>query len=278
MIIEALDENGLFVYIDDARKGQKYFCPCCNVPLVPCHYTSRRSHYRVESGKHKSADCQSLDKSKNIARDITYLDTKRLFRHLDRKPGPPDGGRDRGGPKSPPSHNDRTLPPADLSQLMALGGNLRDPNEKFQNSQSMHDFLVRYEDIVKYLSEDQPFGNRILELCPDSAVAGRILFVARLRENERMFFSLHVPDKSLYQMLVNQLFTVGKDSFKGWVWRKPRYKRVFVLSQWSWLKNPACKKYCIYCNPSNGKKPYGSCRSMQEGTLHRQKDIWWPQM
>ncbi len=278
MIIEALDENGQFVHIDDARKGQKYFCPCCNVPLVPCHYTSRRSHYRIESEKHKSADCQSLDKSKNIARDITYLDTKRFFRYLDRKPGPPGGGGGRDGPKSPPSHEEKTLPPANLGQLMALGGYLRDPNEEFLNGQFMHDFLIRYQDISKHLHEDQPFGNRILELCPDSAVAGRILFVARLRENERMFFSLHVPDKCLYQTLVNQLFSDGKDSYKGWVWRNPRYKRIFVMAQWRWLKNPACKKYCIYCKSSNGKKPYGICRSMQEGTLYRQKDIWWPEV
>lgn len=275
MIVVALNDNKEFVPIELAKRGQNYYCPCCFVKLIPCRYASRRDHYRIESEKHKSHDCHSLDKSEHIARDITYLEKEKFFGHLDKEPGLPRKGRNRGDPGPPPSREEKVLAPANLSQLMALGAKLWDPDEKFLNGQFMHDILVRYEGIAKYLREDQPFGERVLELHPDSAVANRILFVARAGENQRIFFSLLVPDEMLFTTLVNELFTSSKMSYKGQVWRKPKYNKVFVMAQWSWLKSPACKKHCIYCNTVNGKKPYGICKSMQEGILHRRGDIWW---
>ncbi len=41
----AINENSILTKIDDAIKGQKYFCPYCNAPMVPRQGAKRKWHY-----------------------------------------------------------------------------------------------------------------------------------------------------------------------------------------------------------------------------------------
>jgi hypothetical protein len=210
----------------------------------------------------------SLDKSKNVAREIACLNNKQLFGHLNRKPGPPGGGGG-GGPKLPPSHEEKTLGPANLEQLLGLGAELMDPDSKILNDKPLHTILIRHQDMERFYSKNVPFGNRVLELCPHSAVDARILFTARIGGMHQAYFSLYVPDEELYSKLMMQIFATFRGAHNGNCWESPKIRRIFVMAKWDWAQDATWKIHTMTCDRSRVRI------FMQEAILNRKQDLRW---
>lgn len=246
----AISQNGKLITADDAIGGINYYCPHCHAAMHVRKCITRTSHYFIFNDYHKSKDCKEIEKDQKVIRMPALLNSNK-FSSTIMNPKIHATGRNKRKENSGKARSSgRELrPPNCIRQLIVSGVREMDPNMQIENGK-LSDVYIGPKSYCKCLQKDTSLDFRILDLWLNSALDGRIRYVARWNyrgHKFRAFFEHHVDESLNFEALADELFAQRSYYYGHTLWTKPRYKSIAVAGEWIAKDRNFCQRICNFC-------------------------------